>query len=359
MKKLEQEQVRSMWNVSGGLANANRWLDESPNRDVEVEYLAKPTDEWGRKVDDVETAFAPDYDTEEYSNPALVMLNMAEFSMMAEAVGVAPPWEQQAQAEQPLAGTRWLDVGCGTGRIALYGASLGSEVTAFDQTAAYLEVTASKANRLPEGVREPDLQVMPVEAALRYWKNNSLEKYDYISAMFAVINHCKDWPRALQEMSVMLAEDGKVVLSMYGSPEAAVFEELREGLPYAPAILVRRVEGGLLLGDSVEDVLPAKFPYPKDVVRSLENDGLGVQELIPLLSVTSLYPRDPSARNIEAFLEAVSRQYGSEMSDFLAAYRDDPEQLLMASFRADYQIPVEMIDKAAYYGIVATKQELS
>ncbi len=305
--------------------------------------------EWGRKVDAIEAPFAPRYDAEEYNNPGLQALNLAEMGMLAEAFGTRPPWMGDVTGAE-LAGKRMLEVGCGTGRIALYGASLGAQVTALDQTAEYVEATADKVNRLPQGTPEPILIVAPAESL------DPTQKSDYVTAMFGVLNHCEDWSEVLKDLSSTLNEDGKLVLSMYGSPDAAVYEEIKNGLPYAPAILTRRTPGGILLGEETSEVLPASFPYPADVLDKIEEKGLEVQRVQPFLAVTALYPRDFSPKNVAAFLDTVERRYGVGISGPMRKYASTPEQLLLASLRADYQVPKERINEAAYFGVIATKR---
>jgi hypothetical protein len=135
--------------------------------------------------------------------------------------------------------------------------------------------------------------------------------------MFGVLNHCEDWERVIGSLESMLAENGKIIISLYGSPESIVFDELKNGLSYEPAILVRRTEGGLLLGEDAKTVLPTRFPYPKDVANQLEASGLKIESTVPFLITASLYPRDPTPQNIDSFLRMINRLFGSKVCKFL------------------------------------------
>lgn len=334
--------------VSSELANGSYWLGEVSGQQPEVTARGKPVGAWGKRVDEVEAPFAPQYDREEYQNPGLQMLNLAELQMLATAFGVTPPWMCRPSGME-LAGKTMLEVGCGTGRIALFGAGFGAEVTAVDQTEGYVLAAADKVARLPIGTPKPRLVVAPAEAL------TGENEADIVTAMFGVLNHCEDWTAIIKNLDGMLRAEGTFVLSMYGSPEAAVYAELQQGLPYAPAILTRRAPGGLLLGEDADDVLPARFPYPETVVETLEESGLAVESIQPFLSVTSLYPRQPTAENVAAFLRVVERRYGSTIGEYVGAYAGDPVRMLLASLCADYMIPPGRLNEAAYFGVVATK----
>ena len=314
-----------------------------------VYRIGTPTTGWSRKVDEVEQPFSSDYDREEYKNPALVMLNIAELELVRDAFGLTPNWRRSI--DRKMRGKRVLDPGCGTGRIALYAAAKGAWVAALDQTAGYVEATAVKASRLPSDALTPKLFISPVENML-----GSNQEMDYITPMFAVLNHCEEWQAVVSGLGRLLSAKGKMTLSMYGSPEAAVFQEIAEGLPYAPAILVRRINGGLLLGETADEVLPANFPYPNEVTECLKEAGLDIEKTVPLLAVTSLYPSQPTPENIQAYIQIIRRRYGKDISDFLQQFASQPAELLVASLRADSLIPPTRINEAAYFGIVASKE---
>ncbi len=333
--------------ISMELATGERWLGPADTRDVNVTIVAEPRTEWAKQVDAIESPFVDDYDNEEYTNRGLQMLNLAEFRLIADATGVDLSWDSTVRGD--LLGKRWLEIGCGTGRIAVFGAALGAKVTALDQTTGYVMTTANKMRRLPSILPSSTLLVTPAEDF------KPEQQFDVVTSMFGVANHFEDWRTGLSNVSKAVAAGGKLILSMYGSPNAAVYDELSKGLPYQPAILTRRTPGGILLGDSADQVLPAAFPYPREVLECLEQNGLEIETMQPFLGATSLYPREPKPEAIAEFIATVERRYGPATADILRPFASSPQQLLVASLYADYQIPLERCDEAAYFGVVARK----
>ena len=339
---------------SVALATGARWMGGEVYRQVAVRQLAVPGDAWARQVDAIEQAFAPLYDTEEYANAGLQMLNAAEFTMLASAVGQPSPLNEAgspAVQTQPNNPPRWLDIGCGTGRIALYAAQI-ARLTAVDQTAGYVQATAQKLQRVPQLAAPPQLVVAPVERLLA---SETTQKYNIATAMFGVLNHCQDWQNVVGGVAKALQPGGTFALSMYGSPEAAVYQELARGMAYQPAILTRRTAGGLLLGEGAGQVLPAQFPYPAEITDVLALSGLAPTQLVPFLGVTALYPRQPSQGNRAEYLKTIQRRYGSDIAATLRAYNGDAAQLLVASLYADYQLGSDRVNEAAYVGVAARK----
>lgn len=334
------------------LATGSRWTvsEISETRKIApVTVVGEPAGEWGKQVDAIESPFVADYDAEEYTNPGLRMLNLAEFRLISKAIDVGMSWDSRVEQSRP--GVRWLEVGCGTGRIALFGTMLGAKVTALDQTEGYVRATAAKMSRLPRVLPEPRLLVTPAE------QFQTDEQFDVTTVMFGVANHFENWRDGLSTISKVVAGGGVLALSMYGSPEAAVYDEISKGLPYKPAILTRRAPGGILLGESAEEILPASFPYPEQVLECLEANSLTVEDVQPFLAVTALYPREPDAESIDAYINVIENRYGSDIADMLRPYAQNPKQLLVASLYADYQIPKERINEAAYFGVIARKDK--
>lgn len=147
------------------------------------------------------------------------------------AVALVPAAEAVVRAAMLLPGERVLDVGCGTGTVALIAASAGAAVTAVDPSARLLEVTRTAAERA--GV---DLQLLPGEAASLPLPDSS---FDAVLSNFGVIFAAE--PRsAVAEMARVLAPEGRIVFNAWlpggvvGNVNGTAMELVRQALG-APA----------------------------------------------------------------------------------------------------------------------------
>lgn len=317
------------------------------------EILGLPGTDWAKQVDIVEADFAPDYDKVEYDNRALNIMGGYEVAMMLQNFGVDVR-DKEILEKQPLKGKKVLDMGCGPGRITTILAMLGAEVDSFDATEEYVAITAKKLARASKMLGRnvnANLFVVPAEDY-----DFPEEKYDYVSAMFGVLNHIEIGftPEFLIRINKSLKQGGKLSLSTYGSNDALVFDLInQEKLNYDPSILVRRVNGGIQLPDGI---IPASFPYPEFISSSLKEAGFELGKRKGFLKFTSLYPKDPYEQNIANYLELVG-SLNREAQAFLGQYAENADQLLMASFILDQKRSEQSeIDKFAYVGFNATKK---
>ncbi|GAA1163738.1 SAM-dependent methyltransferase [Kitasatospora gansuensis] len=146
-------------------------------------------------------------------------------------------------------GVRLLEVGCGTGRLALSASGLGAEVVATD---AVPEMVAEAGRVLPKVLRG-ELPGLPFGA----------DEFDCAVGAF-VINHVPDPPAAVRDLARVVVPGGRVVLSCWdeltanqaqGVFFAAVAEAgaarpagLPDTAPFAPYATPERFAGLLRTG---------------------------------------------------------------------------------------------------------------
>lgn len=341
--------MRAYLNRSIRLATGKIWgLNNEETNVSEVEILAGPSGVWGKKVDEIEGPFAGEYDEQEYGNNiALCELNIRESLLILEAL-------ESGNTDKVL------DVGSGTGRIALFLTAIGSrEMTAFDQTLEYMRILRQKMVRIGNvpvlgETGRLRLATVPVETYLAE-DGFGDPRPSFITSMFGVLNHTQDTFGSTAGLYDLLEPGGRFVASYYGSQRAAVFEELRTGLGYQPAILVRRVDGGLILGESGK-FLPANFPSPAEIKEVLTERGAKVLKLAPYLFLTSLFPMKPNKKNITAYLDAVGRVAGTAAQNRLGRFAEDPNSLFWAACKYDRDEESKIDpDLGAYIGIAVEK----
>jgi len=122
------------------------------------------------------------------------------------ADALVPAAEAVVRAAKLLPGERVLDVGCGTGTVALIAARAGVGVTAVDPAARLLEVARARAER--DGI---DIQLLPGKAASLPLVDAS---FDAVLSNFAAI-FAPDPAAAVAEMVRVLAPEGRIVFSAW------------------------------------------------------------------------------------------------------------------------------------------------
>lgn len=104
-------------------------------------------------------------------------------------------------------GSRLLEVGCGTGRLAAAAVAMGAEVVATD---AVEQMVGEAARALPKArVLKAELPGLPFAA----------DEFDQAVGAF-VINHVPDPPGAVRDLARVVVPGGRVVLSCWDTLEA-------------------------------------------------------------------------------------------------------------------------------------------
>jgi SAM-dependent methyltransferase len=113
-------------------------------------------------------------------------------------------------AANVTAGTRLLDVGCGTGLLALLASLRGAKVAALDASAALLAIARE---RLPGAdLREGDLEALP-------FKDAGFDSVTAVNSLF----YAADMDAAMRELRRVVRPGGRVVISAWGPPERCEF----------------------------------------------------------------------------------------------------------------------------------------
>ncbi len=161
------------------------------------------------------------------------------------AAALFPAAEAVVRAARLLPGQRLLDVGCGTGNVALIAARAGVHVTAVDPAARLLDVARALARR--EGLT---VQLFPGEASSLPLPDRC---FDAVLSNFAVI-FAADPAAAVAEMVRVLATEGQIVFSAWlpggaiGQLNAAVMDLVRSalGAPVPPTPFAWHEESALV-----------------------------------------------------------------------------------------------------------------
>jgi SAM-dependent methyltransferase len=122
------------------------------------------------------------------------------------AESLAPAAHAVVRAAAVVPGEAVLDVGCGTGTVAMLAAAKGARVTAVDPAGRLLDVARGEAER--EGL---DIAFLPGEAASLPTPDAA---FDAVLSNFAVI-FAPDPRAAVTEMVRVLAADGRIVFSAW------------------------------------------------------------------------------------------------------------------------------------------------
>lgn len=113
-------------------------------------------------------------------------------------------------AGQVTSGTRFLDVGCGAGLLALLASLRGAQVSALDASAALLEIVRQ---RVPAAdVREGDLESLP-------FADSSFDTVTAVNSLF----YAADMDAAMREIVRVLRPGGRAVVTAWGPPERCQF----------------------------------------------------------------------------------------------------------------------------------------
>jgi len=138
---------------------------------------------------------------------------------------VRPVFEAVLERTRVGPGTRYLDVGCGSGMAAEMAATRGAQVTGIDAAESMLSIARS---RVPGGdFRRGDLQALPFGDA----------SFDAVTG-FNSLQYAGDPVAALREAGRVTAPEGSVVIMAFGDPEgmevAALLAVLGPLLPAPP-----------------------------------------------------------------------------------------------------------------------------
>lgn len=122
-----------------------------------------------------------------------------------------PAAELLVEQAAPLAGTRVVDVGCGTGNAALLAAARGARVTGVDPALRLLEVARRRA-----AAAALEVTFLTGEAAALPLPDNSA---DVVLSVFGVI-FAPDPQAAAAELARVTAHDGRILLTAWipGAP---------------------------------------------------------------------------------------------------------------------------------------------
>lgn len=123
-----------------------------------------------------------------------------------EDEGSRPLFERVLDMTNVRSGSRYLDVGCGSGLACAIAGERGAEVSGLDASAGLLAVARE---RIPHAdLREGDMVSLP-------WEDNSFDAVSFINTFF----FASDQERALQEAARVTAPGGRVAVTTWVSPE--------------------------------------------------------------------------------------------------------------------------------------------
>jgi SAM-dependent methyltransferase len=136
-----------------------------------------------------------------------------EYALVAERL--APIHELLVSRLGPRPGERWLDVGTGTGAVAILAAQAGAEVAGVDITPSLLEQARAHADGLPIRWDEGDAQALPYDDA----------SFDVVASCFGAI-FAPDDEAVAHELARVCRPSGRLGLTAWrASPELdAVYE---------------------------------------------------------------------------------------------------------------------------------------
>ncbi len=161
---------------------------------------------------------------------------------------LAPVHDRLAAALDPQAGDRWLDVGCGTGAVALRAARAGADVTGLDIAPTLVETARRRASEEGLAIRFDvgDAEALPYEDA----------SFDKVSSSMGVI-FAPTHAAAASELARVLPSGGRLGFTAW-RPGTAFFDLTRKYAPPPPEGVGNPDDWGSedyvgqLLGDSFE-----------------------------------------------------------------------------------------------------------
>jgi ubiquinone/menaquinone biosynthesis C-methylase UbiE len=136
--------------------------------------------------------------------PGVIDWGLGEYEQSASAL--VPAAEALVEAAHLVPGERVLDLGCGTGTVALMAARAGAVTLAVDPAARLLEVARTQA--MDERL---DIEFLSGEAASLPLPDGAV---DAVLSNFAVI-FCPDPLTAAKEMVRVLAPDGRIIFTAW------------------------------------------------------------------------------------------------------------------------------------------------
>jgi SAM-dependent methyltransferase len=130
---------------------------------------------------------------------------------------LAPVWGACHDIARVTAGTRLLDVGCGSGGPLRMAQLRGADVAGLDAAADLLEIAN---DRLPHGeLRCGDMEHLPYE-------DGSFDAVTHINS----IMYADDPSRAIREARRVLVPDGRLAMAVWAEPERCEFRHIMEAL---------------------------------------------------------------------------------------------------------------------------------
>jgi ubiquinone/menaquinone biosynthesis C-methylase UbiE len=203
-----------------------------------------------------------------------------------------------------------LDVGCGTGRVAVALAELGSRVWGVDSSEEMLAVGRARAGRTV-GLKRGRAEALP-------FKDGWFER-----AVLRLVVHLVDREQALPELARVLAPAGRVAIATFDPAHFEGFWLNR----YFPAI---------------ERIDAARFPDPEALATELERTGFS------RVRVESLVQHDSISRK-----EALDRIRGRYISTL---YLLSEEELSKGTARAADELPAVVSLELRWAIVTATRQ---
>jgi SAM-dependent methyltransferase len=130
---------------------------------------------------------------------------------------LAPVWAASHDLARVTAGTRLLDVGCGSGGALRVARLRGADVAGLDAAPDLLEIAK---DRLPHSeFRCGDMENLPYE-------DDSFDAVTHINS----IMYADDPARAIREASRVLTPDGRLAMAVWSDPEICEFRHVMKAL---------------------------------------------------------------------------------------------------------------------------------